>query len=162
MKLCTMPYSGAVSVFLRALVNKKYTLPYVAVDALAAHFVRFHDSHEPAMPVIWHQALLAVAQRYKADLTREQKAALHALAGKYAHHVLSAEIRRELGSAGCRGEAVSMPVGAAAAAAAGGGVASAAPAHASASAPAPARHIGPHHSSVPAPTRALKGGEMEY
>ena len=114
MKLCTMPYSGAVSIFLRALVNKKYTLPYVAVDALAAHFVRFRDSHEPAMPVIWHQALLAVAQRYKADLTREQKAALHALAGKYAHHVLSAEIRRELGSAGCRGEAVSMPVGAAA------------------------------------------------
>ena len=50
-----------------------------------------------------------------AGLTREQKAALHALAGKYAHHVLSAEIRRELGSAGCRREAVSTPVGAGAA-----------------------------------------------
>ena len=70
------------------------------------------------MPVIWHQALLAVAQRYKTDLTREQKAALHALTGKYQHHVLSAEIRRELASAGCRGDAVSMPVAPAAAAAA--------------------------------------------
>jgi len=147
MKLCAMPYSGAVSVFLRALVNKKYTLPFVVVDALAAHFARFRDSHEPAMPVIWQQALLAVAQRYKADLTREQKAALHALTGKYSHHALSAEIRRELASAGCRGNAVSMPVPAAAA---------------SGAVPLPAKHIGPHHSSVPAATRAAKGGEMEY
>ena len=110
------------------------------------------------MPVIWHQALLAVAQRYTTDLTREQKAALHALTGKFAHHVLSAEIRRELASAGCRGDAVSMPV-AGAGAGAGAGAAAAAAAGAG---PVVARHIGPHHSSVPAPTRALKGGEMEY
>ena len=109
MKLCTMPYSGAVSVFLRALVNKKYSLPFVAVDTLVDHFRQFSGSGEPSMPIIWHQCLLSVAQRYKADLTRDQKSFLHKLAGEHTHYLISSEIRRELASAPCRGDPVSVP-----------------------------------------------------
>jgi essential nuclear protein 1 len=109
MKLCTMPYSGAVSVFLRALVNKKYSLPFVAVDTLVDHFRQFSGSGEPSMPIIWHQCLLSVAQRYKADLTRDQKAFLHKLAGEHTHYLISSEIRRELASAPCRGDPLSAP-----------------------------------------------------
>jgi essential nuclear protein 1 len=109
MKLCTMPYSGAVSVFLKALVNKKYSLPFVAVDTLVDHFRQFSGSGEPSMPIIWHQCLLSVAQRYKADLTREQKSFLHKLAGEHTHYLISSEIRRELASAPCRGDPVSVP-----------------------------------------------------
>jgi acetyl-CoA acetyltransferase len=109
------PYHGAVSIFLRTLVNKKYTLPYLAVDALVAHFVRFHAEAVPGpLPVVWHQALLATAQRYKADLTREQKDALRALMHTHAHHAITPEVRREIFSVGCRGDPVAMPVAAAA------------------------------------------------
>ena len=108
MKLASLwPYAGAVSVFLRLLLNKKYTLAYIAVDAVVDHFMRFLDVEGP-MPVIWHQALLALAQRYKADLTKEQKEGLKALMQVHAHHTMTPEVRRELFSAGCRGEAPSV------------------------------------------------------
>jgi essential nuclear protein 1 len=109
MKLASLwPYAGAVSIFLRLLLNKKYTLAFIAVDAVVDHFMRFMEVEGP-LPVIWHQALLALAQRYKADLTRAQKEGLKALMATHAHHVITNEVRRELFSAGCRGEAPSVP-----------------------------------------------------
>lgn len=102
-----MPYSGAVSIFLRILINKKYTLPYLAVDILADHFCRFASVEGP-LPVIWHQALLAFTQRYKADLTADQKERVRSLLHTHAHHTMTPEVRRELFSAPCRGEARSL------------------------------------------------------
>lgn len=109
---------------LQVLVNKKYTLPYLAVDFLADHFCGF-SSVEGPMPVIWHQALLAFVQRYRADLTAEQKERVRSLLHVHVHHTMTAEVRRELFSAPCRGEARSVlptlpaPVGAGGAAASG-------------------------------------------
>lgn len=40
LKLAEMEYSGANSIFLRVLIDKKYTLPYRVVDALVYHFLR--------------------------------------------------------------------------------------------------------------------------
>jgi len=147
-KLAGMRYSGAVSVLMRVsdqrsprihtrvlvtappllapppppqiMVNKKYTLPHMAVDALADHFATFLDVDGP-LPLVWHQALLAVAQRYKADLTAAQKETLKAVMHRHVHPGITAEVRRELFSVGCRGDPVAMLPQTAVAAPGGGG-----------------------------------------
>ncbi|KAJ1352114.1 hypothetical protein KIN20_008307 [Parelaphostrongylus tenuis] len=40
LKIAEMEYNGANSVFLRALIDKKYALPYKAIDAIVSHFLR--------------------------------------------------------------------------------------------------------------------------
>ena len=118
MKLAAMPYSGAVSIFLRQLLNKKYTLPYVALDAVAAHFADFAGVPGP-LPVIWHQALLAMVQRYRGEFTEAQRGAIEALLRTHGHAGIGPEVRRELAAGGTRGAttAAAVPVGSAAAAA---------------------------------------------
>lgn len=40
-KIAEMDYNGANSIFLRTLLDKKYALPYQAVDAVVYHFLRY-------------------------------------------------------------------------------------------------------------------------
>jgi essential nuclear protein 1 len=54
------------------------------------------------MPVLWHQSLLTFVQRYKSDISTEQKEALLQLLKKQTHHEITNEIRRELTNAKCR------------------------------------------------------------
>jgi len=112
MKLATgMPYTGAVSVFLRYLLNKKYSLPYPAVAACVAHFASFTEQEGP-LPLIWHQALLALAQRYKADLSMEQRETLSAVVARHSHAGITPEVRRELAAAAAAAaSAAAAPVG---------------------------------------------------
>lgn len=49
-----------------------------------------------ALPVLWHQAFLTFVQRYKQDITVEQKNAFKKLLKKHNHHLITQEIRREL------------------------------------------------------------------
>ncbi len=56
------------------------------------------------MPVLWHQSLLTFCQRYKADLSREQKEALLQLLTVHKHHTITHEVRRELLHSNCRDE----------------------------------------------------------
>ncbi|TPX69996.1 hypothetical protein SpCBS45565_g02099 [Spizellomyces sp. 'palustris'] len=103
LKLAEMDYSGANSLFIRILLDKKYALPFKVVDALVFHFIRFkNDPRE--LPVLWHQSLLVFAQRYKEDMTPEQKEALLDLIRYKVHEGISPEIRRELQNSECRGE----------------------------------------------------------
>ena len=51
---------------------------------------------------MWHQSLLTFVQRYKSDVSIEQKEALLELLKKHTHHDITNEIRRELASAKCR------------------------------------------------------------
>merc|ERR1719328_538862 len=74
-KIAEMEYSGANSIFLRILCDKKYALPYRVVDAVVFHFLGFR-SDKREMPVLWHQAFLTFIQRYKQDISSEQKEAL--------------------------------------------------------------------------------------
>lgn len=60
-----MEYSGANSVFIRILLDKKYALPYRVVDTLVTHFCSFTHA-DKRLPVLWHQALLVFIQRYDA------------------------------------------------------------------------------------------------
>ncbi len=81
-----MEYSGPTSLFIRVLLDKKYALPYKVVDRWCFHFIRFAEpnsgveldkiTRERRMPVLWHQSMLVFAQRYKQDLTPDQKSAL--------------------------------------------------------------------------------------
>ena len=121
LKLGEMPYSGANSVFIRVLLDKKYALPHRVLGGLVNHFLLFANDPR-ALPVLWHQALLTLVQRYKNDLSPEQKDAIRALIrikvhfefcyntsvriisivstdALQSHHAISDEIRRELAAA---------------------------------------------------------------
>ncbi|XP_046424041.1 bystin [Neodiprion fabricii] len=101
LKIAEMDYTGASSVFLRIFLDKKYALPYRVVDAVVFHFLRFStDSRD--LPVLWHQALLTFVQRYKSDVSSEQRDALLELLKKQSHHSITGEVRRELQHAKCR------------------------------------------------------------
>lgn len=116
---------GATNVFIRTLLEKKYALPYKVIDNLVFHFLRFRPppedhhtrtptSREPSysdlkLPVIWHQSLLAFAQRYRNDITEDQREALLDLLLVRAHKDIGPEIRRELLAGRERGEVVQAP-----------------------------------------------------
>lgn len=101
LKICEMEYSGANSIFIRILLDKRYALPYRVVDAAVFHFLKFeHDKRE--MPILWHQSLLTFVQRYKNDISTEQRDALMQLLRKQSHPKMVADIRRELLAAKCR------------------------------------------------------------
>ena len=103
LKIAEMDYTGANSLFLRILLDKKYALPYRVVDALVFHFLRFKSDHR-VLPVLWHQSLLVFAQRYKAMMTSEQKESILDLLKYKSHSGITPEIRRELQNSISRGE----------------------------------------------------------
>ncbi|XP_015277131.1 PREDICTED: bystin [Gekko japonicus] len=101
LKIAEMEYSGASSIFLRLLIDKKYALPFRVVDALVFHFLAFRTDQR-TLPVLWHQCLLTFVQRYKEDLSSEQKEGLLELLRFQSHPQISPEIRRELVNSKCR------------------------------------------------------------
>ncbi|KAI9687912.1 MAG: snoRNA-binding rRNA-processing protein [Bathelium mastoideum] len=100
----TLEAGGATNTVIRVLLEKKYALPYKVVDNLVFHFLRFRavnmeegDGNEKGqLPVIWHQTLLAFAQRYRNDITEDQREALLDLLQARGHKNISPEVRREL------------------------------------------------------------------
>nr|CAG4645498.1 EOG090X058P [Lynceus sp. MCZ IZ 141354] len=104
LKIAEMPYSGACSIFLRIFFDKKYALPYRVIDATIHHFVRFQLDRR-TLPVLWHQSILTFVQRYKEDVSNEQKEALLELIKVHRHPHISQEIRKELFNSSSREEA---------------------------------------------------------
>ncbi|TMW46977.1 hypothetical protein DOY81_007941 [Sarcophaga bullata] len=108
LKICEMGYTGANSIFIRYFLDKRYALPYRVVDAAVFHFLRLEtfvfkfENDRREMPVLWHQSLLTFVQRYKNDISSEQKEALIGLLRKQSHPKITPEIRRELLAASCR------------------------------------------------------------
>lgn len=113
--------AGACNIFIRTLLEKKYALPYRVVDALVFHFLRFRavqqqeaggedvsmggtaarsskaaGAADHKLPVLWHQCLLAFAQRYKNEITEDQREALLDLLLVRGHKQIGPEVRREL------------------------------------------------------------------
>ncbi|KRX53560.1 Sodium-dependent acetylcholine transporter, partial [Trichinella sp. T9] len=93
--LAEKEYSLAVSYFLKILMEKKYTLPYIALDGIFNHFMRFINVKK-TLPVLWHETLLCFVQNYKSDLSSEQREALLDLIRNQVHYMITPEIRREL------------------------------------------------------------------
>jgi essential nuclear protein 1 len=95
--------AGPTNLCIRALLEKRYALPYQTVDALVFHFLRFRPSMDEEngaghgkLPVIWHQCLLVFAQRYRNEISEEQREALLDLLLVRGHKDIGPEIRREL------------------------------------------------------------------
>lgn len=109
LKIAEMEYNGANSIFLRLMIDKKYALPFRVIDALVFHFLSFRtDKRE--LPVLWHQCLLTFVQRYKEDLSSEQKQGLFELLRCQTHSQISPEVRRELVSSKCRDMEITPPM----------------------------------------------------
>lgn len=101
---------GATNVFIKALLEKGYALPFKVIDNLVFHFLRFRGANPDSMQdgdvdkgirdlrltVIWHQTLLAFAQRYRNDITEDQREALLDLLLVKGHKDIGPEVRREL------------------------------------------------------------------
>lgn len=108
--LRSLESTGAVNMFIRVFLEKKYALPYKVIDALVFHFLRFRATDNDAMmtdgsreankvyklPVLWHQSLLVFAQRYRNDITEDQREALLDLLLVRGHKDIGPEVRREL------------------------------------------------------------------
>jgi essential nuclear protein 1 len=95
LRLTEMPYTGAISVLMRIMLQKKYALPLRVIHALCEHFCHF-SSEARALPVIWHVALLTFVQRYKFEFTEEEVEQILALLRVKGHPQIMLEIRREL------------------------------------------------------------------
>lgn len=108
LKIAEMEYSGGNSIFLRIILDKKYALPYRVVDAVVFHFLNFR-SEKRELPVLWHQALLTFVQRYKQDVSSDQKEALLEIIKIHHHHTITEEVRRELMHSKCRDAETAEP-----------------------------------------------------
>ncbi|KAG5419519.1 ENP1 [Candida metapsilosis] len=108
-QLLQRDFSPATTVFIRVLIEKKYALPYQTLDELVFYFMRFRnaaqdqmqvdeseDKKAPQLPVVWHKAFLSFAQRYKNDITDDQRDFLLETVRQRFHHAIGPEIRREL------------------------------------------------------------------
>ncbi|KAI9749251.1 MAG: snoRNA-binding rRNA-processing protein [Lichina confinis] len=120
---------GATNIFIRVLLEKKYALPFKVIDALVFHFLRFKGAQATAvaaestadqdsaadrlsstrLPVLWHRCLLVFAQRYRNDITEDQREALLDLLLVKGHHAIGPEVRRELLEGRGRGMPVPQP-----------------------------------------------------
>ncbi|CAL1284749.1 unnamed protein product [Larinioides sclopetarius] len=104
-----MPYSGANCIFMRVLIEKKYALPYLAIDGIVDYFLRFMKD-DSALPLLWHQCLLTFVQIYKNDLSQDQQRELLKLLKVQNHPLVSLEIRKELLSANCQNRETTAPM----------------------------------------------------
>lgn len=95
-KLAQLEYSGASSIFIKTLLNKKYSLPAPVIGSLVRHFASFTNEKDIVLPVLWHQCLLVFVQRYKNEVQDEAREALRLVMKVHSHHKITPEIRREL------------------------------------------------------------------
>ena len=110
-KISTLGYSGGQAVFIRTLLDKKYSLPLPVIRALVDYFsipykksveakrsgqFRPSSAASDPLPVLWHQALLVFCQRYKASLTDADKELIRQACRVENHHQITKEVRREL------------------------------------------------------------------
>ena len=110
-KLAQLEYSGAASIFIKTLLNKKYSLPAPVIGSLVKHFASFVDD-DRVLPVLWHQALLVFVQRYKNEIKDSARESLRLVMKKHYHPKITPEIRRELfGAKAWRDERAAMASG---------------------------------------------------
>lgn len=106
--LLKLDFNPATTLFIRVLLEKKYALPYQIVDDVVFYFMKFRhledssmavdqeDQKDSVLPVVWYKAFLAFAQRYKNDITDDQRDFLLETIRQRFHKSIGPEIRREL------------------------------------------------------------------
>jgi len=97
-KFCEMsPWFGTNSIFMATLINKKYSLPYSVINYLVEHFYSFIEDRRE-LPLVWHRCLLVFVQRYKKDLSVDQRDKMTHLLKIHYHEGIGPECKRELNS----------------------------------------------------------------
>ena len=111
----TNELGSASNMFIRALIEKRYALPYQVVDSLVFHFLRMRsadpaairpgDSKEEVdskagvrsrLPIVWHEAFQLFAELYKNDITEDQRDFLLDLLQSHGHPKYAPTTRKEL------------------------------------------------------------------
>ena len=87
-KLSSMQYNSTQGLFMKVLLDKKYSLPYQALDNVVNYFITFTDRKEQ-LPLLWHQSLLVLVQRYSKDFKPEQTKKLLRLCQVQKHHAIT-------------------------------------------------------------------------
>lgn len=95
LRIAEFPYYGSTSLIIKTLLQKKYALPKRVIDAVVEHFIKFIEDTRQ-LPVVWHQSLLVLVQRYKNDLSPQQVQDILSLLKCHIHHEIGQEIRREI------------------------------------------------------------------
>lgn len=77
------------------MLDKKYALPLPLIGVILAFLKKntFDDAHRP---VLWHQCLLVLVQRYNSGFSDEQKREILGLVSRHRHPEMGLEIEREL------------------------------------------------------------------
>ena len=75
LRIAEMTYTGANSLFLNFLIQKRYALPFRVIDALVFHFIRMSEDKR-TLPSLWQKCFLGFVEFYKKDISQEQKDAL--------------------------------------------------------------------------------------
>ncbi|KAF8637052.1 hypothetical protein AX16_010907 [Volvariella volvacea WC 439] len=97
LRLAEQDFSGPRALIIRVLLDKKKDLPFKVLDSLVFHFIRISNTHTKGeLPVLWHQSLLVLVQRYAPYLTDDQHNSLLDVARVHFHKDIGPEIRREL------------------------------------------------------------------
>ena len=65
-------------------------------------FMNRFKTDKRELPVLWHQCFLTFVQRYKEDISSEQKEAMFEVLRAHVHGQITPEIRRELMNSKCR------------------------------------------------------------
>jgi essential nuclear protein 1 len=67
---CATGYSAIQNLILKALVDKKFSLPQVIIDRLTHWFLSFQDlGQATAMPLLWFQTLASFVKHYGRELS---------------------------------------------------------------------------------------------
>lgn len=95
LKLSEMPYNNTQLLFMKTLLDKKYSLPYAVIDGVITFFTAFMTTQLP-VNLLWHQTLLIFVQRYANDFKPEQIQQLLKLCQSYKHHTITPLVVVEL------------------------------------------------------------------
>ncbi|KAI6207303.1 Cell adhesion protein byn-1 [Aphelenchoides fujianensis] len=93
-KISRLPISSPVSHVLTGLVNKRYTLPSMALDAVIRYFCSYELDEE--MPLSLNTCIQTFVQLYKLELSGEQKKTLIELLKAKGHKLASSIPLQEL------------------------------------------------------------------
>ncbi|PAA60468.1 hypothetical protein BOX15_Mlig022562g3 [Macrostomum lignano] len=102
--LLQLPYSGGRAILIRVLLEKKYNLPDPVLGQALAHFVAMetdsadHLNEDGRLPVLWHQALLALVERYGDYLSGDERQRLLRLCRQHQHPEITPAVRQALGA----------------------------------------------------------------
>ena len=93
-RLCQAPFSSSVTVFVYTILDKKYSLPEQAYNAVLDWFMQFDDDTEIDLNLNWQQSLLVLVHRYHTQMTPEERRIVLNLANKRCNQGIAGDIRR--------------------------------------------------------------------